>query len=100
LEVGENLSASGTAPGKQRHIEQVRGAAAGCAGSMHGVRMMLRAGPEQLTRTLAASPVPEAHGRFQEFMQWGTDNTRTSIVVGLIQRLELWTQPRIAGPNA
>ena len=37
----------------------------------------------------------EAQARYREFMSWGTENTRNSVVIGLIQRLELWTQPRI-----
>ena len=63
--------------------------AAGKNGDLAMVRQLLRGGPEQLTAMMETSNVPEARGRFKDFLQWGTDNTRTSIVIGLIQRLEL-----------
>jgi type IV secretion system protein VirD4 len=66
-------------------------------GHLGSIRELIRHGPEQLSAVLSASPSQEARARFDEFMLWTnkTETTRNSIVIGLVQRLELWTQPRI-----
>jgi type IV secretory pathway TraG/TraD family ATPase VirD4 len=69
--------------------------AAGEKGDLGKVRQYLRNGPEGLAQILAESLVVEARSRYVEFLRWSTENTRNSIVIGLMQRLELWTQPRI-----
>jgi len=68
---------------------------AGEKGDLGKVRQLLRHGPNGLSDLLGGSRVFEARHRYGEFLQWSTENTRNSIVIGLMQRLELWTQPRI-----
>lgn len=68
---------------------------AGNQGNLGAVRSLLREGPKELASLLQNSNVPEARARYYEFLQWSTENTRNSIVIGLMQRLELWTQPSI-----
>lgn len=68
---------------------------AGNLGNLGRVRRLLREGPRVLAQLLENSNVPEARARYSEFLEWSTENTRNSIVIGLMQRLELWTQPTI-----
>jgi type IV secretory pathway TraG/TraD family ATPase VirD4 len=68
---------------------------AGNKGNLGEVRRLLRDGPKELARLLQNSNVGEAQARYEEFLHWSTENTRNSIVIGLMQRLELWTQPSI-----
>lgn len=69
--------------------------AAGNKGNLGDVRNLLRDGPKSLASQLQNSIVAEAQARYEEFLHWSTENTRNSIVIGLMQRLELWTQPSI-----
>ncbi len=69
--------------------------AAGNNGDLGMTRRLLRDGPKELARILQESAVVEARARYEEFLHWSTEATRNSIVIGLMQRLELWTQPRI-----
>ncbi|MGH2506565.1 MAG: type IV secretory system conjugative DNA transfer family protein, partial [Ktedonobacteraceae bacterium] len=64
-------------------------------GDLGMTRQLLRLGPKGLADLLQNSPAKEARLRYQEFVGWSTEATRNSIVIGLMQRLELWTQPRI-----
>ena len=68
---------------------------AGNKGNLGAVRSLLREGPKELAGLLQNSNVPEAQARYKEFLDWSTETTRNSIVIGLMQRLELWTQPSI-----
>ena len=71
--------------------------AAGNNADLGMARRLLRDGPSQLAQTLQNSKVNEARARYREFLHWSSETTRNSIVIGLMQRLELWTQPRIVG---
>ncbi|MGH9548830.1 MAG: type IV secretory system conjugative DNA transfer family protein, partial [Terriglobales bacterium] len=66
-------------------------------GHLGSIRQLIRYGPAELHEVMLASPSQEARERFHEFMLWTqkTEQTRNSIVMGLIQRLELWTQPKV-----
>lgn len=71
--------------------------AAMAGGHLGTIRQLIRNGPEALHAVLLKSPSEEARARFNEFMLWTakTETTRNSIVMGLIQRLEIWTQPKV-----
>lgn len=73
---------------------------AGENGDLGMTRQLLRGGPKELAYLLENSKVPEARARYKEFISWGTEATRNSVVIGLMQRLELWTQPRVVALTA
>lgn len=69
--------------------------AVGEGGNLGMIRRWLRQGPESLGVILMNSVFPEARDEFLGFYKNSTEGFRNGVVSGLMQRLNLWVNPRI-----
>ncbi len=69
--------------------------AVGERGDLGFIRRLLREGPEGLAEIMAKSQYVEAEKEYQGFYKGSSDGFRKGVVSGLMQRLNLWVNPRI-----
>lgn len=69
--------------------------AAGENGDLGMVRRLLREGPEGLDRILQRTKIKEARDEYHAFLRNSTEGFRFGVFSGLMQRLNLWVNPRI-----
>jgi type IV secretion system protein VirD4 len=59
------------------------------------IRKWLRAGPDGLAEILSTSQIEEAREEYKGFYKSSSEGFRNGVVSGLMQRLNLWVNPRI-----
>ena len=64
-------------------------------GHLGMIRRWLRLGADGLARLLGSSTIKEARDEYLGFYRTGTEGFRNSALAGLMQRLNLWVNPRI-----
>lgn len=64
-------------------------------GDLAAIRRHVREGAQALEGILAYSKVPAARDEYKGFLRNSTENSRNGVLSGLMQRLNLWVNPRI-----
>jgi type IV secretion system protein VirD4 len=70
--------------------------AVGEKGNLAMVRRLMQGGPEGLNKIFAGSQIKEAQDEYAAFYKNSTEGFRNGVTSGLMQRLNLWINPRIA----
>jgi type IV secretion system protein VirD4 len=68
---------------------------AGERGHLGDVRRMMKGGPESMGMILANSQIEPARDEFMAFYKNSTEGFRNGVTSGLMQRLNLWVNPKI-----
>lgn len=69
--------------------------ASGENGDLGMIRRLLREGPEGLDQILQRTKIKEARDEYHAFLRNSTEGFRFGVFSGLMQRLNLWVNPRI-----
>jgi type IV secretion system protein VirD4 len=64
-------------------------------GDLALIRRLLREGAKELGVVLSESKIAAVREEYQGFLRTSTENARNSVLSGLMQRLNLWVNPRI-----
>lgn len=60
------------------------------------IRSLVREGAEGMGKVLEKSPVLEVRDEYRAFLKISTESIRNGVLAGVLQRLRLWLNPRIA----
>ena len=66
---------------------------AGCRGTLAHARVLVQQGPTALAEQLQKSYYQKARDEFAGFLNTGTENTRSNVFIGLLQRLAPFSLP-------
>ena len=64
-------------------------------GHLGDVRALLRYGPDKLGEVLSTSQIETAREEYRAFLNIGTDNIQKGVMIGLMQRLNSWVDPKV-----
>lgn len=64
-------------------------------GHLGDVRSLLRKGPDKLGQALSNSSIAVAKEEYDAFLNIGTENIQKGVMIGLMQRLNNWIDPKV-----
>ncbi len=64
-------------------------------GHLGMIRSLVREGPERIAEILSDSPIDLARREYKAFLNITTENIQKGVLIGLLQRLNYWVDPKI-----